>query len=508
MKRLLLILGLAGFGFAPGLGAQTYEPKVHAVIFYSPTCPHCHQLINEYLIPLEEELGGKLALLGLDTSQSWGNNLYWETIRHFELPEEDWVVPIMVVGDEVLIGGIRIPQRLDEIVEETLPEVGVDLPNIPAMVEFFREQNILDPRFPDRLVTRPTPGPGSDTRPEEEQETEATVDSLESAPGQTGEAGADTLATVEDTAGLEVPPGDTAEVVPVPEDSAVGGEVAAAEAADVPDPEIGGGETGVSVSPVDSAATEAEEVGPGGEPTVSEPPEVVVSEVEVTPTPVTPGAPLSDSAARAESGTVSGLGMSEAVQGMEAMTVMDRFNLDPMGNSISVLVLLLMVISLVLRGYPPRVKEGEWPPWVIPGLVVVGVGVAAYLSYIEVTHTEAVCGPVGDCNTVNQSEYATLFGVLPVGVLGLLGYGAILVLWFLRQAGSADVERRATLGLWAAALFGTVFSVYLTFLEPFVIGATCAWCLTSAVIMTLILWASSSMAARVWTDGAPSSFAP
>jgi uncharacterized membrane protein len=40
--------------------------------------------------------------------------------------------------------------------------------------------------------------------------------------------------------------------------------------------------------------------------------------------------------------------------------------------------------------------------------------------------------------------------------------------------------------------FGVLFSIYLTFLEPFVIGATCAWCLTSAIIMTAMLWLSLS----------------
>jgi uncharacterized membrane protein len=63
----------------------------------------------------------------------------------------------------------------------------------------------------------------------------------------------------------------------------------------------------------------------------------------------------------------------------------------------------------------------------------------------------------------------------------------------------------ATLGIWAAALLGTLFSVYLTFLEPFVIGATCAWCLTSAVVMTLLLWATAPMAAEVWPTGAAAS---
>jgi uncharacterized membrane protein len=42
----------------------------------------------------------------------------------------------------------------------------------------------------------------------------------------------------------------------------------------------------------------------------------------------------------------------------------------------------------------------------------------------------------------------------------------------------------AFLGL---TLFGTLFSICLTSLEPFVIGATCAWCLTLAVSMTLLL---------------------
>jgi uncharacterized membrane protein len=38
----------------------------------------------------------------------------------------------------------------------------------------------------------------------------------------------------------------------------------------------------------------------------------------------------------------------------------------------------------------------------------------------------------------------------------------------------------------------TLFSIYLTALEPFVIGATCAWCLSSAVIVTLLLMLSAN----------------
>ena len=184
------------------------------------------------------------------------------------------------------------------------------------------------------------------------------------------------------------------------------------------------------------------------------------------------------------------------------MTMMDRFKQDSTGNSVAVMVLLGMLVSLLLRGFPARVKARSWPSWVVPSLVVVGIAVASYLSFIEITHTEAVCGPVGDCNTVNQSRYATLFGFLPVGVLGLLGYALILILWGVRSWGPERAKDPVQIGLWGAALFGTVFSVYLTFLEPFVIGATCAWCLSSAVIMTLLLWATYPLAAQAWPGSA------
>ncbi|MCB0120146.1 MAG: hypothetical protein KDD72_14030, partial [Anaerolineales bacterium] len=45
----------------------------------------------------------------------------------------------------------------------------------------------------------------------------------------------------------------------------------------------------------------------------------------------------------------------------------------------------------------------------------------------------------------------------------------------------------ANLFVFVLALLGTFFSIYLTFLEPFVIGATCAWCLTSAILMTALM---------------------
>jgi uncharacterized membrane protein len=169
----------------------------------------------------------------------------------------------------------------------------------------------------------------------------------------------------------------------------------------------------------------------------------------------------------------------------------DRLAQDPVGNGLAILVLIGMVAS-VGRGIwyfcrPANQRGMGNVLWIIPVLCILGLGVAGYLAYVETTNTEAVCGPVGDCNTVQQSEYARVFGILPIGVLGLLGYLVILVAWFTRLRSKSILADYGTLAMLAMTVLGTIFSIYLTFLEPFVIGATCAWCLSSAVIMTVLM---------------------
>ena len=188
--------------------------------------------------------------------------------------------------------------------------------------------------------------------------------------------------------------------------------------------------------------------------------------------------------------------------GIQELTVAQRFALDPAGNTLAVIVLIGMLCSLVGVGYnftKTQNPEGSnWPTWFIPTLCLIGLGVAGYLSYVEVTQSEAVCGPVGDCNTVQQSAYAVLFGILPIGVLGVVGYILILIAWLVQYYGPSSLRKAAAIALWLMAILGVLFSIYLTFLEPFVIGATCAWCIVSAIMMTLVLWASTKPAKFAW----------
>lgn len=172
-----------------------------------------------------------------------------------------------------------------------------------------------------------------------------------------------------------------------------------------------------------------------------------------------------------------------------------RASVKPPGFELAIAIMIGMVVALVYTGVAAvkgfqDASTRPTPPWLdlaIPVLAIAGLGVAAYLAYVETQAVAAVCGPVGDCNAVQSSPYARLFGLLPIGVLGAIGYLAILVAWLWGRLKSAPLTRHAPLVIFGLALVGTLFSLYLTYLEPFVIKAVCIWCLTSAIIITLLM---------------------
>jgi uncharacterized membrane protein len=173
-----------------------------------------------------------------------------------------------------------------------------------------------------------------------------------------------------------------------------------------------------------------------------------------------------------------------------------KFKQDPLANGIAVIVLVFMAASLIaalvitLSSVKAPKVLNLLPNRIVPILAVIGLAIAVYLSYVEVSETRAVCGPVGNCNAVQNSPYAKLFGILPIPVMGMFGYLAIIIVWFFRQFGPAPLKRLVRIVLWGLAIFSVLFSSYLTFLEPFVIGASCAFCLASAIVVTIILWVS------------------
>jgi uncharacterized membrane protein len=383
-KPALFLAALCGLFFLslPGrVHAQASDAVVRAVLFYSPTCPHCAQVIQQDLPPLFDRYGAQLEIIGVDISQPNGQALYMEAIQTLQIPQERLGVPTLIVEDVVLVGSAEIPEQFPGLVAQYLAQGGADWPAIPSLTQAIAAAAAAvthtppaDPAQDEPAPQPPTPGPASVTQPAP-------------APGL---------------------------VLPDPHD----------------------------------------------------------------------------------------------------LTWQEKFTRDLAGNTLSVIVLVGMLGALVWAGRDffgaapsvshARAQTGQAQTGqaqtgqaqtgqarglslLVPLLCVVGLGVAGYLAYVEGAQVAAVCGPVGDCNTVQQSEYARLFGVLPVGALGLAGYVLIFLAWLGMRSGRRPLADWAALSMLGMALGGTLFSVYLTFLEPFVIGATCAWCLTSAVVMTALL---------------------
>jgi uncharacterized membrane protein len=314
-------------------GAGSEDVAVTVVMFYSPTCPHCHDIITTVLPDLEAEYGDALDLVLINTSSRDGNRLFWDAMEWLAVPEDDQGVPVVIVGGRVLMGGEHSVQRLADVVASAMEEGGAVAPDIPGLAEVVAAQ------------------------------------------------------------------------------------------ADRPDEPL----------------------------TVAD------------------------------------------------MSVSQRAAIDPVGTTVALVVLAAMLVSVLFvvdawrRVGPVPPGGGGWPVWVLPALSLVGLVVAGYLAYSEVTDTRAVCGPIGHCNTVQQSPYAKLFGVLPIGVLGVFGYAVILAVWAWERLGPADLARKTRWAMPLLTLIGVAFSIYLTFLEPFVIGAVCMWCITSAVIMTVLLWTTAPL---------------
>jgi uncharacterized membrane protein len=338
--------------------AQT-EPVVRAVLFYSPTCPHCELVITQTLPLLIQQYGDQLQIIGINVAEQQGSTFFLAALDKFKLQEGG--VPFLVIGDQYLVGSGDIPEQLPGLVETYLAQGGVDWPDIPGLREAITATE----------ATQQASAPTAEPAPQESPTQESTP-----------------------MVGTASPEESTPSAFALPE------------------------------NPVE-------------------------------------------------------------------LTWQQKFAQDRMGNSLSVIVLVGMIGAVIFTAsqfQQQKISAGgnNWN-WLIPILCIIGFGVAGYLAYVETTQVKAVCGPVGDCNTVQQSEYARLFGILPIGVMGLAGYVAIMIVWLTARYTKGKIMDLANLSMFGMAAFGVLFSIYLTFLEPFVIGATCAWCLTSAILITILM---------------------
>ncbi|MBI4539393.1 MAG: vitamin K epoxide reductase family protein [Gemmatimonadetes bacterium] len=144
--------------------------------------------------------------------------------------------------------------------------------------------------------------------------------------------------------------------------------------------------------------------------------------------------------------------------------------------------------------------DTEWsPPGNRMGITILsflGVLVATYLLFGNLGLTGSVACGVGDCATVQASQYSRIAGI-PVSAVGLIGYVLLFALALLGLQPAFASAVWLPLLLVMGSVVGVLFSAYLTYLEAFVIRAWCQWCVVSAVIMTLIFCTTAPELGRI-----------
>ena len=119
-------------------------------------------------------------------------------------------------------------------------------------------------------------------------------------------------------------------------------------------------------------------------------------------------------------------------------------------------------------------------------VAMIGVFLSLYLTMFKLGYIGTLACGSGSCETVQLSKWGDFLGV-PVAAWGTGYYAIVLGLAFAGVQGRFESSARLTNWLVYVTGAGLLFSIWLTYLELFVIHALCRWCLGSAA-MTLTLF--------------------
>jgi uncharacterized membrane protein len=117
-------------------------------------------------------------------------------------------------------------------------------------------------------------------------------------------------------------------------------------------------------------------------------------------------------------------------------------------------------------------------------LAILGTLDSIYLLIYKLTGNSQMCLGNGGCHNVNFSPYSEIYGI-PVSLFGISAFVAILCILSL-EVRLKIAKENGPLAIFGISLGGLAFTIYLTYLEIYIIHAICPFCVASAILITLI----------------------
>ena len=117
-------------------------------------------------------------------------------------------------------------------------------------------------------------------------------------------------------------------------------------------------------------------------------------------------------------------------------------------------------------------------------LSLAGLLVSAYVWRSQRFHKPIVCW-TKDCDRVIRSPYSRLLGVHN-SAIGLWLFFLIFFMTLLHDLGWEPWPKLTSPTIIALSFIGTLVSLYLTYIQLFVLKGLCNWCLMSALLILAI----------------------
>jgi thiol-disulfide isomerase/thioredoxin len=108
---------------------------VKVMMFYSPTCPHCENVLKNILPPIQQKYGPLLEIRTVNIYSAPTQQFWYDVMTAFNIGADSHYVPMLFIGTDVLVGDKIISDTLPGLIDTYLSKGGTEYPLAEQMTD-------------------------------------------------------------------------------------------------------------------------------------------------------------------------------------------------------------------------------------------------------------------------------------------------------------------------------------------------------------------------------------